>query len=255
MACGPTLGPCTTPTAPPSVSAGLNAPYQGWPTYCSPAPGLVGATDFSKCHVSGPYCPTQKSSQVLCPLQAQRACAALLQGRGQQSSVLFRTLLHCTALLHHVLCCSALYCSVDHGTAEQGLECRVGPKCWPKRSKKPLGLSCCCPMRSLRTETCMRQNKVAQCIVEDSVADALWDDFVDYAAGFANSNDMTFLDHEFFKHGSCEWGFGVLPGLWGAARTVWGRLSARLQGSCPFPLPSCLHSGRQKKKKNAREGS
>lgn len=55
----------------------------------------------------------------------------------------------------------------------------------------------------------MRQNSVAQCTVEDSVVDALWDDFVDYAAGFASTADRTFLDHEFFKHGSCE----LPPGL------------------------------------------
>lgn len=42
-----------TPALPlPSSLAGA---YQGWPQYCSPAPGSSSSQDGSKCHTSGPY--------------------------------------------------------------------------------------------------------------------------------------------------------------------------------------------------------
>lgn len=53
-------------------------------------------------------------------------------------------------------------------------------------------------------EYCMRNNNVTACLVEDSVINALFSNFTENAAGFANPSDYTFLDHEWFKHGSCK---------------------------------------------------
>lgn len=50
----------------------------------------------------------------------------------------------------------------------------------------------------------MRNNNVTECLVEDSVINALFSNFTEYAAGFANPGDYTFLDHEWFKHGTCK---------------------------------------------------
>lgn len=53
-------------------------------------------------------------------------------------------------------------------------------------------------------EYCMRNYNVTDCLVEDSVINALYSNFTEYAAGFANPGDFTFLDHEWFKHGTCK---------------------------------------------------
>lgn len=52
-------------------------------------------------------------------------------------------------------------------------------------------------------EFCIRKNNVSTCIVEESVVDSLFNDFAEYGAGFL-APDRTFLDHEWFKHGTCE---------------------------------------------------
>lgn len=55
-------------------------------------------------------------------------------------------------------------------------------------------------------ETCMRAEDVSQCLVPNSVTDALGSQFAQMAPGYVtpNGTPTAFLDHEYFKHASCE---------------------------------------------------
>jgi hypothetical protein len=55
-------------------------------------------------------------------------------------------------------------------------------------------------------EDCLRAEGVEDCIVSDDVTDRLGGQFKNIAPGYlaAGMKPSTFMDHEYFKHGSCE---------------------------------------------------